>query len=439
MQTTNRRDITRLLRDRGQQAWVELALRYGKTFRHGNVVATCEPELVRTLLMNRVHTGVRPPTYKMLAKLPGANGILFLDGDSWLTRMRALVPVLHARNVDSYADAIHTTALAYADQWRSEGRVPDLQAAAQALGGAAVLCAGFGLDPDDDAARELAQALIDYKQFTMRSHPRFRLDEFDTGPSKLLDTPWILIGMAGMMRRTNAVHHAVRRVVARRRVRSERPDWITQLTDAGLSKRDLSLEINHLYGAFNAVDYAVAAALYELSRHHALTSTLRAEMLRAVDDHKAVTRDDLPALPFTHAFMLEVFRRYPVALAVMRRVGAALSVEGEIVRAGQQAMILLHAMHHHPDFWDDPDHFEPRRWLASKSPKVPFSYVPFLNGSRKCIGRAMAEMHFLAVIGAIVRRFDVRIFAEPVISPFLIPRFGNAVPFSLDVPAIAAA
>jgi cytochrome P450 len=112
MRTTNRRDVTRLLHDCGQQAWVELALRYDKTIRHGNVVATCEPELVRTLLMDRVHTGVRALTYKALAKLPGANGILFLDGDAWLTRMRALVPVFHARNVDSYADAIHTTTVA---------------------------------------------------------------------------------------------------------------------------------------------------------------------------------------------------------------------------------------------------------------------------------------------------------------------------------------
>jgi cytochrome P450 len=150
-----------------------------------------------------------------------------------------------------------------------------------------VLRAGYGLDPDDDAARELAQALIDYKQFTMRPHPRFRLDEFDAGPFKLLDTPWILIVIVGMMRRTNAVHQAARRVVARRRVR-----------------------------------------------------------------------------------------------------------KGEMVPAGEQAMILLHVLHHHPDFWDDPDRFE----------------------SRKCIGRAMVEMHFLAVVSAIVRRFDVSVFAEPVSS-----------------------
>ena len=38
---------------------------------------------------------------------------------------------------------------------------------------------------------------------------------------------------------------------------------------------------------------------------------------------------------------------------------------------------------------------------------MPFSYIPFLDGPRKCIGRDLAELEFLVVIATLVRGFDL--------------------------------
>ena len=62
---------------------------------------------------------------------------------------------------------------------------------------------------------------------------------------------------------------------------------------------------------------------------------------------------------------------------------------------------------------------------------MPFSYVPFLDGSRKCIGRHMAEMQLLVVLAALVRRFDVEVFGEAAVPPFIIPRFNRPLPFTV--------
>jgi len=297
MQSARGRDVRRILGERGQHAWVELTQRYGKSFRSGGLVLTCEPEAVQALLMDRAHAEVRPPLHRMMARLPGADGILFMEGEAWLKRTRATMPVFHQRNVDSYARSLHDTTLAHAAGWQRQARLPDLYAAVQQLGVASVLRTGYGLDPDNPHAARLGRALVGYKQFTMRPQPRHRLDELTLGPSKLLALPWIVSGIVRMSLMTGEVRRALRAVVSDGSARADRPGWIAQLADAGLSERELAVELNHLYGAFNAIDYVVTAALYELARDRALAESLQAELAGGgFGASEPAARDDLGRL-----------------------------------------------------------------------------------------------------------------------------------------------
>ena len=134
---------------------------------------------------------------------------------------------------------------------------------------------GIGVDPGDPRGAALGRALVAYKQFTMVPGTR-RLDEFGLPPSKLRALPQIIGLLLGMRRRMRAVEHAVRGLTADARGRHDKPDWITSLAAAGLSDTELAVEVNHLYGAYNAIDYVVAAAVYELARRPELASELRA-------------------------------------------------------------------------------------------------------------------------------------------------------------------
>ena len=416
----------------GQRAWVELTVRYGKTFRHGSVVVTCEPEAVRALLLDKAHTEVRAPLHKMMGRIPGADGILFMDGEKWLTRTRAVMPAFRRDHVDAFASSLHAIVLAHLAQWQAGGGVGDLYGAIQQIGVASVLEVGYGLDPRQPLTAELGRALVEYKEFSMAADSRRRLDEFGTGLEKLFDLPWVLATLGGMQTRAAAVGRAVRALVVTGSATAHRCGWLPQLAGAGLSDGELAREINHLYGAFNAIDYVVTASLCELARDRRLVETLRGELLSTLGDREPPARDDLPRLPWTNAFMLEILRRYPVSMGIVRRTGEPIELGGERLASGTQVLVLLHALHHHPDFWDEPETLKPERWIGSGSPRVAFSYVPFLDGSRKCIGRSMAEMHLLVLLGAIVRRVDVRVFREPVVPPFMIPRFSGPIPFAVE-------
>ena len=74
-------EAKRLLEEKREKAWVELAFRHGRTFRYQGTVVTCDPQLVEILLTRKAHTERRARSYKAMARLiPGAPGPLFMDG-----------------------------------------------------------------------------------------------------------------------------------------------------------------------------------------------------------------------------------------------------------------------------------------------------------------------------------------------------------------------
>lgn len=432
MRATEPAVVRKLLKERGQQAFLDLALRYGKTYRHQGTTITCDPEVVRALLMDRENTALRPRAYKFMGKLPGAGGILFMDGEPWLKRVRALAPVFHRNHVDTFPATLHDLASTHATRWHANGRSADLYSSVQQLGAASVLTMGYGLDPLDAKVNRLACALVAYKQFTMGCDIRRRLDRFDPGIARLLALPWVVAGICKMWRKMKDVRVALDAVLNADPANSAPFGWLKRLREAGLPPSELANEINHLYGAFNAIDYIVTAALVELAQSREWIERLRRELTSVLGNERAPSRAELQRLPQTNAFIFEVLRRYPVSMGVVRRAGTHLHVGGEHIAAGSEVMISLYALHHHPQFWgNDALEMKPERWLSSTLPATPYSYVPFLEGPRKCLGRNMAQLQVAVVLAAVVRRFDLRLLAEPTRPPFLIPRFGAPIPFEL--------
>ena len=116
---------------------------------------------------------------------------------------------------------------------------------------------------------------------------------------------------------------------------------------------------------------------------------------------------------------------HPISLGVMRETGVDIEVElsdgkgPAIIPAGTQVQVLLYALHHDPEFWEDPHTFDPERWLLSDnvSAKSTFSgkkgvreaFVPFLDGKRQCEGRFLAELEFTIFMFELLRKHSVSV------------------------------
>jgi len=95
--------------------------------------------------------------------------------------------------------------------------------------------------------------------------------------------------------------------------------------------------------------------------------------------------------------------------------------------------LSIYNIHHHPDFWQQPEQFNPERFLNDENRR--FSFMPFGTGERICIGNHFALLESQLLLSMIIQHFDLQLLnkgeAEIEMAVTLKPKGG--VPVKLAV------
>jgi enediyne biosynthesis protein E7 len=186
----------------------------------------------------------------------------------------------------------------------------------------------------------------------------------------------------------------------RRRVNVRRADLLSMLIDSrdresGQPMPDHQL-IDEAMTLIVAGHETTASALnlmwYLLSQHPGAARRLQQEVDTLPRDADSA---ELERLPYTRQVIQETLRLYPPGWLLTRRAVAADTVGGYAVPAGADVFISPYLVHRHPQFWREPERFDPERFTpAVQAQRHRFAYLPFALGPRACIGEhfAMAEM-----------------------------------------------
>uniref|UniRef100_A0A7S0MGA5 Cytochrome P450 n=1 Tax=Cryptomonas curvata TaxID=233186 RepID=A0A7S0MGA5_9CRYP len=138
---------------------------------------------------------------------------------------------------------------------------------------------------------------------------------------------------------------------------------------------------------------AMAWALVLLSRHPEARARVLEEIRSALGAAR-VTAKALKTMPYTQAVIKETLRLYPSAPFTMRVAKEADVLCGYPIPAGTIVTLPPIVLGHHPALWARPEEFVPERFLEPEidAGRVdhPFKWIPFLAGSRQCIGREFA-------------------------------------------------
>ncbi|XES00262.1 cytochrome P450 [Streptomyces sp. S1D4-11] len=65
-------------------------------------------------------------------------------------------------------------------------------------------------------------------------------------------------------------------------------------------------------------------------------------------------------------------------------------------------LVSPYQLHRQPRLFPDPERFDPDRW-ATEAPGPREAYIPFGNGSRKCLGEAFALTEILVVLARVLQ------------------------------------
>jgi cytochrome P450 len=148
---------------------------------------------------------------------------------------------------------------------------------------------------------------------------------------------------------------------------------------------------------------------YLLSQNPEVEARMHAEIDGALGG-KLPGFDDVPKLPYTSGVFAESLRLYPPAWAIGRRAREDYSIGGYTIPAKSILLMSPWVVHRDPQWWHEPERFNPDRWHPDEAAKRPkFSYFPFGGGARVCIGERFAWAEGVLVLATIAQRWKMRL------------------------------
>jgi len=180
-------------------------------------------------------------------------------------------------------------------------------------------------------------------------------------------------------------------------------------TGQGMSEREIIDEILTLVVAgHETTSSALNWTWWLLAQHPEVERRLHEEQDR-VGDLGLANFADLDRLPFTRQVLHESMRLYPPGWLLTRRSIGPDRLGGHPVPPGTDVFLSPYFVHRHPQFWDNPQGFDPDRFDPGRAEgRHKFAYIPFAAGPRHCIGENFSLYEMMMHLNGATRRIRLR-------------------------------
>ncbi|XP_058790665.1 probable cytochrome P450 6a23 [Phymastichus coffea] len=189
-------------------------------------------------------------------------------------------------------------------------------------------------------------------------------------------------------------------------------DFMQTLIDADLEIAQIAaIAFDFLSAGYADSSSTLAYYLYELAMNKSIQDKARAE-IRSILDKNVLSYDVLQKLTYCNQIMKETERKYPVAGIGMRVATKPFNVPDTniTIPRGMRVFIPIYAIHHDERYYPDPEVFDPDRFTdESRAQRPRYSFLPFGEGSRQCIGYKFAEMLIGIGIVSLLQNFEFSI------------------------------
>ncbi|XP_026488878.2 cytochrome P450 6B2-like [Vanessa tameamea] len=149
--------------------------------------------------------------------------------------------------------------------------------------------------------------------------------------------------------------------------------------------------------------------LYELAKNKQAQDKVIEEVDAYFDKHGVIKYECVHELPYVEACIEETLRLYPLLGVLTREVMNNYTLPtGLQLKKGDRVHIPVSHMHHHPDYFPDPTSYRPERFFGDEKKKIKqYTFFPFGEGPRVCIGIRFARMVMYAGLLTIFRKYRV--------------------------------
>lgn len=189
-----------------------------------------------------------------------------------------------------------------------------------------------------------------------------------------------------------------------------------------------------LFAGHETTASTLSWAIHLADKHPGVWERLHEEAVEAFSGTEPLTYQDLYKFKYANMVIEEVMRLYPPVWVLPRLAQEEDEIGGWHVPAGANVMICPYLLHRHPDFWDEPNRFNPDRFDAEHTGgRNRYSYIPFGAGPRFCVGNSVAMMEATIVLSTIARDLRLKLVPgyEVIGEPMLTLRIKDGLPMTV--------
>jgi len=382
---------------------------YGDCFelRVGNhsIKVIAHPDDVEAMLLTRRDRYCKGHAYDQFRQLVG-EGLVTAEGEHWRRERRLIQPSFNRETIATFGERMVAQTDVMLDRWTTG--VFDVHTELMHLALEIIGDCLFGLEFGEDRASISTRAFTEAMEVIAARTTALAV------PPRWLPTP----GNRRLARAIAALDRVVAGVIAsRRRSGEDRDDLLGALLRARdehgqpIDEGQLRDEVLTMFLAgHETTAVALSWTLYLLARHDEVRARTVAE-IDAVLDGRRPTAADLPQLGYLGQVFHESMRVIPPVWSGARNCVAHDTLgAGFPVAPGDRVLNLILLTHMHPEFWPEPERFDPERFSPQAcASRHKFAYMPFSEGPRKCVGLHFATMEAQLVLARMLQRGELRI------------------------------
>ncbi len=383
---------------------VRLPITPGVTF-----FLAAHPDHAEHILSQHQERYGKPDIFLKSMGLMQGQGLFTSEGNIWRKQRRLMQPAFHQQQLLHLHTVMLNSVESMLREWEEKpaGEVIDIAAEMTRLTLKIVSLALFSIDISDESNRvgQASRSALEYVYSRIMN------------PLALptwVPTPNLLKFRQAKQTLDSTVIEIIR---SRRQNPADRVDLLSMLlacrdedTGEGMSDRELQDEIITLINAGHETTATALAWTWSLlGTHPAVMANLQDEV-ETVLGGSSPTVEKLSQLQYTRRVFDEAQRLRPIALGIPRVALEDDEIQGYFIPKGSIFTISQYFIFRHPEFWDNPEQFDPDRFLPEQVARRPkFAYFPFGAGQHICIGKNFALMESTTILAAIAQRFQIEL------------------------------
>ena len=396
--------------------WMSCAKEYGDIvpLRLGKIPACLirDPKLIEQVLCDRT-SFVKGEDYQILEDMFG-KGLVTSDGDLWKRQRKLIQPLFLQERIANYAEIMVDYTEKMLNTW-SDGETIDISAEMMHITLNIAMKTIFNKDLTNDEAKIVAEALnLGMNWYESKRKQGFIFDRNNPTEEDLR-----------YQQAFAQVDRAIYETIEHKRKNPDSSgDLLSLLMEvrdengSKMSDRQLRDEaVTMILAGHETTSNTLSWTWMLLSKNPQVRAKLQQE-LEEVLGNKKPTAADYSRLHYTKMVIKESMRLYPAVVDISRQAIRECNLGDYKIPAGCIVMMSQWVSHRNPDYFPDPETFNPDRWANDLEKHLPKGvYFPFGDGQRICIGKGFALMEAVLLLGRISQKFQLDLLSDRPIIP----------------------